>query len=102
MDYSIQLYLCLCFFDHAEGMASVYDEVDVKDESLFPSLECDQVCSVFFMTQTNKQIFIENSYITIHENIKSIYENSSPILGLFKKTSLGNIHRRQIPSSRSR
>ena len=43
----------------------------------------------------NKQIFIENSYITIHENIKSIYENSSPILGLFKKTSLGNIHRRQ-------
>ena len=40
------------------------------------------------------QISIENSYISIHENIKSIYENSSPILGLFKKTSLGNINRR--------
>ena len=49
MDHFIQLYLCV-FFAHAEEIASVYDEIDVKDEPLFPSLECDQVCSVFFMT----------------------------------------------------
>ena len=34
------------------------------------------------------QIFNGNSYISVHEN-------SRPILGLFKKTSLGNIHRGQ-------
>ena len=41
-----------------------------------------------------KQIYMENSYISIHENMKSIYDNSSPIilLGLIKKTYLGNIH----------
>ena len=49
MDPFIQLYLSV-FFARAEKMASVYDEIDVKDEPLFPSLECDQVCSVFFMT----------------------------------------------------
>ena len=43
MDHFIQLYLFV-FFGHAEEMASVYDEIDVKDEPLFPSLECDQVC----------------------------------------------------------
>ena len=49
MDHLIQLYLCV-FFAYAEEMASVYEEIDIKDEPLFPSLECDQVCSVFFMT----------------------------------------------------
>ena len=49
MDHFIQLYLCV-FFAHTEEMASVYDEIDVKDEPLFPSLECEQVCYVFFMT----------------------------------------------------
>ena len=49
MDYFIQQYLYV-FFAHAEEMASVYDEIDVKDEPLFPLLECDQVCFVFFMT----------------------------------------------------
>ena len=49
MDHFIQLYLSV-YFALAEEMASVYDEIDVKDEPLFPSLECDQVCSVFFMT----------------------------------------------------
>ena len=49
MDHFIQLYLFV-FFGHAEEMASVYVEIDVKDESLFPSLEYDQVCSEFFMT----------------------------------------------------
>ena len=43
MDHSIQMYLCV-LFGHAEEMASVYDEIDVKDEPLFPSLECDKVC----------------------------------------------------------
>ena len=38
------------------------------------------------------QILIENSYRSIHENIKSTHENSGPVLGLFNKTSLGNIH----------
>ena len=32
------------------------------------------------------QIPIENSYISIYENIKSMYENLKPILSLFKKT----------------
>ena len=45
------LYLSL-FFGHAEEMASVYDEIDIKEEPLFPSLECDQVCSVYFMILT--------------------------------------------------
>ena len=45
----IEPYLCV-FFAHTEEMASVYDEIDVKDEPLSPSLECDQVCSVFFIT----------------------------------------------------
>ena len=45
MDHFIQLYLCV-FFAHAGEMASVSDEIDVKDEPPFPSLECDQVCSV--------------------------------------------------------
>ena len=45
----IQLYLYV-FFGHAEEMATVYNEIDVKDEPLFPPLECDQVCSVIFMT----------------------------------------------------
>ena len=49
MDDFIQLYLSV-YFALAEEMASVYDEIDVKDEPLFPSLECDQVCSVFLMT----------------------------------------------------
>ena len=34
----------------AEEMAPVCDEIDVKDEPLFPSLECKQVCSVFITT----------------------------------------------------
>ena len=48
MDHFILLYLCV-FFVHAEEMTSVYDEIDVKDEPLLPSLECDQVCSVLFI-----------------------------------------------------
>ena len=44
----IPLYLCV-FFAHTEEMAFVCDEIDIKDEPLFPSSECDQVCSVFFM-----------------------------------------------------
>ena len=48
MDHSIQMYLCV-LFGHAEEMASVYEEIDIKNEPLFPSLECNQVCSVFFM-----------------------------------------------------
>ena len=47
MNHFIQLYLCV-FFAHAGEMASVYDEIDVKDEPLFPSLECDQVGSVLY------------------------------------------------------
>ena len=35
-------------------------------------------------TQIEIEIFIENSYISIRENIKSVDENSSPILGLLK------------------
>ena len=37
--------VCVANDDQAnynEEMASVYDEIDVKDEPLFPSLECDQ------------------------------------------------------------
>ena len=45
------LFSCNCvFFAHTEEMKSVHDEIDVKDEPLSSSLECDQVCSVFFMT----------------------------------------------------
>ena len=49
MYYFIQLYLCVFFAPHSEEMASVYDEIDVKEEPLFPSLESDQVCSMLFM-----------------------------------------------------
>ena len=45
------MYLCV-FFARTEEMASVYDEIDIKDEPLFPSMECDQVCSVYFMILT--------------------------------------------------
>ena len=48
MDHFIQLSLGF-FFVHAEDMASVHDEIDVKEEPSIPSLERDQVCSVFFM-----------------------------------------------------
>ena len=48
MEHFIQLNLCF-FCVHAEEMASVHDVIYVKDEPLFPSLECDQVCSVFLM-----------------------------------------------------
>ena len=54
MDHFIQLYLCV-FFAHAEEMASVYDEIDIKDEPLFPSLESDQVSSVLVMTLSDYQ-----------------------------------------------
>ena len=47
MNHFIPLYLYV-FFAHAGEMASVYDQIDVKDEPLFPSLECDQVGSVLY------------------------------------------------------
>ena len=47
MNRFIQLYLCV-FFAHAGEMASVYDQIDVKDEPLFPAVECDQVGSVLY------------------------------------------------------
>ena len=49
LDHFIQLYLCVSFA-HAEEMASVYVEINVKDEPLLPSLECDLVGSEFFIT----------------------------------------------------
>ena len=48
---TITLFSCTyVFLYNAEEMSFVYDEIDEKDEPLFPSWECDQVCSVFFMT----------------------------------------------------
>ena len=37
------------FFAHAGEMASVCDVIEVEEEPFFPSSDCDQVCSVFFM-----------------------------------------------------
>ena len=48
------MYLCV-FFARPEEMASVYDEIDIKDEPLFPSLESDQVSSVLVMTLSDYQ-----------------------------------------------
>ena len=77
MDHFIQLYLCV-FFAHAEEMASVYDEIDIKDESLFPSLESDQVCSMLVMTF----IFIIDYHKT-HVLIRKIYiEEGTPFFEL--------------------
>ena len=47
MDHFIQLYLGV-LFAHAGEMESVDDEIDVKDQPLFPSSECDQVCSTHY------------------------------------------------------
>ena len=41
-------------------MASVYDEIDVKDEPLFLSLEYDQVCSVFYNPNVYYRFHIPN------------------------------------------
>ena len=65
MDHFIHLYLCV-FFAHAEEMASVYDEIDVKDEPLFPSLECDQVCSLIVSPLLNPS---ENLSFVLNKNL---------------------------------
>ena len=54
------------FFAHAEEMASVHDGIYVKDEPLFPSLECDQVCSVFFLILMFIMDLIFISYLRVH------------------------------------
>ena len=68
MDHFIQLFSCV-FFAHAEEMASVFDEIDVKDEPLFPSLEYDQVCFVFFIGL----MFIINLIFIIYQYVNSYY-----------------------------
>ena len=53
-----------------------FDTANINERRSSINDRCD-----LFMYNTIK-ILIENSYISIHENIKSIHENSSPILGL--------------------
>ena len=57
MHHFIQLYLC-DFFAHTEEMASFYDEIDVKDDPIFPLLECDQINQADPETIENRNIYI--------------------------------------------
>ena len=69
MDKFIQLYLYV-LFNHAEEIASgLKVEIDVKDEPLLPSLECDQVCSVFFMTLMFNIDFLIIIYLSFNLNV---------------------------------